>query len=92
MKKAIFLISILFFLSLSLNLCFAQIDEEAPTPQIQRSQDILEKEEDLRDKIFEEQGAFIREIQVEGVVRLPKERIRETIEPLKNRWLKKKEI
>jgi hemolysin activation/secretion protein len=91
MKK--FLIAvILFFLFLRIgieNLCFAQ----APTvSQIERTQEILDKEKVLREKLLEEEKIFINKILVEGISLLTEDQIKDIILPFQRKWLTKKDI
>jgi outer membrane protein assembly factor BamA len=73
------------------SLCPAiSLAQNPPTGQIQRSQEILGKEEALQDKLQEK--VFIREVQVEGVTLIPEKRIKDTIAPFENTWLGKKDI
>lgn len=59
--------------------------------QIERSQEILEKEKALREKLKEEK-IFIKKIIVEGVTLLGEDELKEIISLFQKRWLTKEEI
>ena len=87
MKKIAILI--LFLCLSSLNICFAQ---DVPVSQIQRTQEILKKEEALREKLNQQEKAFIKKIIVEGVLLLDEEQVKEIILPFQKRWLTEDDI
>lgn len=79
----------LFFIFTLYNLCFAQ----APTvSQIERTQELTEKEEAVRNKLEEEEKVLIKKIIVHGATSLSKDQIREIVLPFQNHWLSKKDI
>lgn len=82
---AVFILS-LFVLS---NFSFAQ---GTSASQIQRSQEILEKEEALLNKIEGSEQFFIRKIIVKGASSLAKDKIREIILPFQKKWLNRGQI
>lgn len=91
-EKIIGLAIILFFLFLwwgAKNICFAQTP---PIGQIQRSQEILEQEKALREKLEQEEKIFIEKITIKGVTLLSAEQIKEIILPFKRQWLTKRDI
>lgn len=90
MKKALFVI--LFILGLTVSpkkTCFAEVH---PAGEIERTQEILEKERALREKIEKEERFFIKRITVEGVTLLSAEEIKELILPFQRRWLSQIEM
>ena len=84
-----FIIFILFLSISFLNFCFAQTSTAS---SIEKSQEILEKEKALRERIEKEEKVFIKKIIVTGVALINKEKIKEVILPHENHWLTKKEI
>jgi len=80
----IILFSCLIFYDLSL--------AEVSTGQILRSQEILEKEKALRERLQEEEKVFIKKIKIEGVTLLTESQIRQIISPFQKRWLTKTQI
>jgi len=60
--------------------------------QMQRAQDLLEKERALSQKLEEPQKIYIKKIIVEGATLLSPEEIKEIISPLQRRWLTKEDI
>ena len=85
MKK----ITILFFCLSFVNICFAQ---DVPVSQIERTQEVLEKEEALREKLNQQEKVFINKIIVEGALLLDEEQVKEIILPFQKRWLTKDDI
>ena len=81
MKKIIILV--LFFNLCLFNLCFSQTS----TSEIQRAQEMLEKEEALRKKLEVPEKAFVKKIVIEGVTLLSDEEITEITSPFIKRWL-----
>jgi hemolysin activation/secretion protein len=86
----IFLLSVLGAVLFSLYLAAVSFAQAPSASQIQRSQEFLEKEEVLQEKLREK--VFIREIQVEGATLIPAGRIKDTVASFKNKWLGKKDI
>ena len=87
MKKIVILI---LFLCLSfVNICFAQ---DIPASQIQRTQEILEEEEELREKLNKQEKVFINKIIVEGVLLLDEEEVKDIVLPFQKRWLTEDDI
>jgi len=68
--------------------CLAQVSPS----QIQRSQEILEKEQALRKRIEEEDRFFVETITLEGATLISNEEIKEFTLPYHNRWLTKEDI
>jgi hemolysin activation/secretion protein len=60
--------------------------------EVEKTQEVLEKEEILRERLQEERKLFINKIVVEGISLLSSERIKEIILPFQKHWLSKKEI
>jgi outer membrane protein assembly factor BamA len=83
-------LSFLFFSFLCpYNTCFA----ETPTAsQIERSQELLEKEQILKNKLEKKDKVFIKKITVKGVTILTEDKIKEIILPFQKHWLTKKDI
>lgn len=80
-------------LALFLSLIFAGLSwAEVSTGQILRSEEILEKEKALRQRLQEEEKVFIRKIKIEGVTLLSESQIKEIISPFQKRWLTKTQI
>jgi hemolysin activation/secretion protein len=86
----VFLLFLLGTVLFSLCLVVVSSAQTSPAGQIQRSQEFLEKEEALQEKLREK--VFIREIQVEGATLIPAGRIKDVVAPFQNRWLRKKDI
>lgn len=59
---------------------------------IEREQEILEKEEKLRDNIVQEKKVFIKRIAVEGATLLKGEEIKQVILPFQKHWLSQYDI
>lgn len=89
LKDKLKLVTVLFFV------CFlwegASWAQNAPTAQIQRSQEMVEKERLLREEIKKNEKVLIKKIIVQGSP-LSKDRIEEIIDPFKNHWLSKEDI
>ncbi len=64
---------------------------EESTGQIQRTQEILEKEKALRARL-EDEKVFIKRIIVQGANLSTEEKIKQMILPFQKRWLTKKDI
>lgn len=84
----ILVIIILFFIILE------NISLAAPTSvgQIQRSQEILEEEKRMTDKLTKEEKFLIKKIVVEGASLLSEDQIKEIILPFQDKWLSKTDI
>ena len=89
--KRVLIITVLpFFLGVSSEItCFAQT---SATGQIQRSQEVLQNDKTLRNRIEEEEKVFIKNILVEGANSISEDRIKEITRPFQKRWLTKKDI
>jgi len=74
--------------------CAAKISSAASvsTSSIERSQEILQEDKTLRQKIEQEEKFFVKTIIVKGVVKLSKEEIGGIILPFQGQWLTKKNI
>ena len=89
LAKTLRLISPVLFLSL----IFAGLSwAEVSTGQILRSEEILEKEKALRQRLQEEEKVFIRKIKIEGITLLTEGQIKQIISPFQKRWLTKTQI
>jgi hemolysin activation/secretion protein len=91
------LIIILFFIflgtSIEINLFAFAFAESVSPSQIQREQEILEKEKALREKIEKkEEKIFIKKILIKGIRLLTEDQIKEIILPFQEKWLTKKDI
>lgn len=86
MKKVYILV--LFFNLFFLNYCFPQTSAS----QLQRAQEMLEKDEALRKRLREPQKTFIKDILVEGVTLLGEGEIEEIVSAFKKHWLNQKDI
>ena len=81
---------IFFFLLLPFEaVCFA---EPPSASQIGRGQEILQKEEILRNKLEKEEKVFIKKIIVTGITLLDEDKIKEAISPFQAHWLTNKDI
>lgn len=62
------------------------------TAQEERSREILQEDQELRNKIEEGEKVFIEKIVVKGASALSKEQLDEVILPLQKQWLSQKDI
>jgi len=83
------LISFLFLL-LSANLAYSSQDTSIST--ITKSQDMIQKEEALREKLDKNEKVYLKKAVVTGVTLIDKEKIKEIVEPFKNHWISKNDI
>jgi len=65
-------------------------NESAST--IARSQEMIEKEESLRGNINKNEKMYLKKIVIEGATLIDKEKIKETLQPFKTRWISKDDI
>ena len=70
-------------------ICPAQVSSMS---QIQRSQEILQKQEELTKKLEQQEKVFIKKIKVVGAAFLSEDRIKEIILPFQKKWLEKEDI
>ncbi|MCM8765824.1 MAG: hypothetical protein NC920_03155 [Candidatus Omnitrophica bacterium] len=85
MRKVFYsFVPLIFIFSLSLS---AQT-----TGEIQRSEELLEKEKTLRGKLERKERVFIKKIVVEGTEAFSEEEIKEIVSPFEKKWLDKEEI
>ncbi|MBI5145194.1 MAG: hypothetical protein HZA27_03300 [Candidatus Omnitrophica bacterium] len=82
-------IFVLFFVLSFFNLSFAQTQTLG---QIERSQEILEKERVLRERLERGEKVFIKKITFSGATLISEDKIKEILLPFKNRWLTQAEI
>lgn len=81
------------FIFLFLILSFSCLGFAQTTPaQLQRSQEILEKERALKDKLEKGEKVYIKKIIVKGATLLNQEQIKEIILPFQKHWLTKNDI
>jgi len=80
--KSIFIILMLFPLLLGA--------QSAST--IERSQEILQEDKALRQKIEQEEGFFVKTIVLKGALRLSEGEIKDTIAPFQGQWMTKEDI
>jgi len=66
--------------------------DETSASKIERSQEILEKEKILRERLEKGEKIFIKKIIVVGIASIDKNEMKKMISPFKNRWLSKDEI
>lgn len=91
--KEIFALSvILFFLCSVIGAKGASFAQDHSASRIGRSQEILEKEKALRNKLDEEEKIFIKKIEVKSISLLNEDEIREITLPFQKKWLTKKDI
>lgn len=84
------LLLILFFTFIPFEtICFA---EPPSVGQIERAQEILQKEEILRNKLEKEEKVYIKKIIVKGATLLDEGKIKEIILPFQKHWLSKTDI
>lgn len=89
-KRIMGLTLILFFLFLSFETpCFA---EQPSASQIERTQEIIQEEKILRDKLKTGEKVFIKKIIVKGVTLLDEDEIKKIILPFQKHWLSKADI
>lgn len=91
-KEITSLVLIIFFLFLSVGyeiVCFA---ENPSASEIERTQEIIQEEEFLRDKLKTEEKVFIKKIIVKGITLLDEDKIKEIILPFQKHWLSKADI
>lgn len=81
---------LLFFVLGTGVLCFAQVTP--PLSQIERSQELIDREEDLRKKIEEPRKQYFEEIVLEGSTKLTEDEVNEIISPYQKKWLDKEDI
>lgn len=70
-------------------ICFAQ---GTTASQIERTQEILEKEKALRERIEKGEKIFVRKIIVTGFTLISEDQIKEITLPFKNHWIFKDDI
>lgn len=73
----------LFFGLFFFNFCFAQTSAS----QMQRAEELIEKEEALRKELKEPKKVFVKNIIVEGVTLLSEDEIKEITAPFIKHWL-----
>ncbi len=66
--------------------------QAAPTAQIERSREILDKDLLLRDRIEQGNKVFISKIIVKGVTLLTQGEVKDIIQPFQKHWLSKEDI
>ena len=71
------------------SVCFAQIPSAS---QIERNQEIIEKEKVLMDKLGRKEKKFIKKIIVQGVISFSQDQIKEIILPFQKKWLSEEDI
>jgi len=71
-------------------LCFAQV--QTPLSQIERSEELIRKEEALREKIEAPEKMYIEEITFEGAGLLSEKEIKDLALPYEKKWLTKDDI
>lgn len=83
---------ILFFLLSALGNKVISFAQNITPAQIERSQEILEEEKIIRDKLEKEEKVYIKKIIVKGVTLLSQAQIKEIISPFQKHWLTKEDI
>lgn len=91
-EEVIGLTIFLFFLSLILGSKSISSAQAPSLSQIERSQEILDKEKILREKFEKGEKVFIKKIIVQGVTLLTGDEIKETILRFEKRWLTEEDI
>lgn len=86
MKKTVILVLVLILFGLSFS--FAQINPS----QLERSQEMIEKEEALRSKLENQEKVFINKIIISGSTILPEEDLKDINLAHKRKWLTKDDI
>lgn len=65
---------------------------QPPVGEIQRAEEILEKEKILREKLEKKEKIFIKKIIIEGASLISEEKLEEIILPFPRKWLSKEDI
>lgn len=79
------------FLFLMFNsVAYSSQNESAST--IARSQEMIEKEESLRENINKNEKMYLKKIAITGATLIDKEKIKEALRPFKNCWISKDDI
>ena len=81
---------ILIFVMNMSGVCFAQV--QTPLSQIERSQELIDKEEALRNKIEAPEKIYIEEITFKGASLLSEKEIKDLAMPYEKKWLTKDDI
>ena len=81
-------------ISLALVLIFYgfALAQTSTTARIERSQEILQKDRDLRQKIIQEDKTFVKTIIVKGALKLSEEEIKGITDVFQGSWLTKEDI
>lgn len=90
--KEIFALSVILFFLCSLIEARGAAFAQTSASQIERTQEMTQNEEVLRNKIEEPKKSFIKTIIVQGASLLSKDQIKEIVLPFQNRWLSKDDI
>jgi len=83
-------ILIALFLIFSANIAYSSQDTSAST--ITRSQEMIEKEKFLREKIDKDDKAYLKKVIVKGGASADKEKLKEILAPFKNLWISGNDI
>jgi len=74
-------------------LCFNYAFAQDITPiQIERSQEIIQEDKALRQRIEQEEKFFVRTIVLKGTLKLPEEEIKDIVPPFQGQWMTKEDI
>ena len=85
--KEIFVLSvILFFLCSAIGIRQASFAQTSAS-QMERTQEMMQKNEALRKKITEQEKSFIKMIIVQGVALLSEDEIKRIVSPFQKHWL-----
>ncbi len=87
MSRTVFLLILLIGIGTA---CFAQV--QTPLSQIERSQELIDKEQILRKKIDAPEKFYIEEIILEGAGLLSQKEIKDLVLPYEKKWLTKDDI
>ncbi len=79
------------FILLGNGLIYASQDNN-PAGTIMKSQEIIEKEKTLREKLDKNEKMYLKKAIVTGATLIDKEKIKETLKPFKNHWISKNDI
>jgi hemolysin activation/secretion protein len=71
---------------------FAIAAQDTSVSTITKSQDMIDKEEALRQKLEKDEKIYLKKVIVTGVTLVKKEEIREILQPFKNHWISKNDI
>lgn len=78
------------FLLLSANLAYSSQDTSLSV--ITKSQEMIDDEKALREKIDKREKMFLKKTVIKGITLIDKEKIMEILQPFRNHWISKDDI